>query len=79
MVLQCTPVVQKAIEVVYELQFNYTEMNDVMRIIKQYNGTVLKNEMQLFCKIETGIPKNKVDEVLVALKEVRNLELHRLE
>jgi uncharacterized YigZ family protein len=78
LVLQCTPVVQKAIEVVYELQFNYTEMNDVMRIIKQYNGTVLKNEMQLFCRIETGIPKNKVDEVLVALKEVRNLELHLL-
>jgi uncharacterized YigZ family protein len=78
LVLQCTPVVQKAIEVVYELQFNYTEMNEVMRIIKQYNLAVLKNEMQLFCRIETGIPKNKVDEVLVALKEVRNLELHLL-
>jgi uncharacterized YigZ family protein len=78
LVLQCTPIVQKAIEIQYELQFNYTEMNAVMRIIRQYNCTILKNEMQLFCRIETGIPKNKVDEVLVALKEVRNLELHLL-
>ncbi|HEU5365174.1 MAG TPA: YigZ family protein [Hanamia sp.] len=78
LVLQCTPIVQKAIEIQYELQFNYTEMNAVMRIIRQYNCTILKNEMQLFCRIETGIPKNKSEEVLSALKEVRNLELNLL-
>jgi hypothetical protein len=50
----------------------------VMRIIKQYNCTILKNEIQLFCRIETGIPKNKSEEVLSALKEVRNLELNLL-
>ncbi|MEO8821277.1 MAG: YigZ family protein [Ginsengibacter sp.] len=75
-VLQCTQVVQKAVEIQYELQFNYTEMNDVMRIIKQFNCSILKNEMQLFCGIETGIPRNKINEVLSALKEVKNLELH---
>lgn len=79
LVLQCTPIVQKPIEVIYELQFNYTEMNEVMRIIKQYNCTVLKNEMQLFCRIEAGIPKNKWEEVVSELKEVRNLELHLLD
>lgn len=79
LVLQCTPVVQKAVEIKYALQFNYTEMNDVMRIIKQFNCSVLKNETQLFCQIETGIPKNKINEVLSALKEVRNLELRLME
>ncbi len=76
LVLQCTPIVQKAIEINYELQFNYTEMNDVMRIIKQFNCTVLKNEMQLFCIIQTGIPRNRINEVLSAFKEIKNLELH---
>lgn len=79
LVLQCTPVVQKTIKINYDLQFNYTELNEVMRIIKQYQCTVMKNEMQLFCRIETGIPKNKLQEVLSDLKEVRNLELHILE
>ena len=78
LVLQCTPVVQKAVEVNYELQFNYPEMNEVMRIIKQFNCSVLKNEMQLFCRIETGIPRNKINEVLSALKEVKGLEVHFL-
>ena len=63
LVLQCTQVVQKAVEIKYALQFNYTEMNDVMRIIKQFSCSVLKNETQLFCHIETGIPKNKINEV----------------
>ena len=75
LVLQCTPSIQKPVEIKYELQCNYTEMNEVMRIIKQFNCTVLKNEMQLFCRIEMGIPKNKIKEVLSAFKEVKNAEL----
>lgn len=74
LVLQCTPVVQKAVEVRYELHFNYTEMNDVMRILKQYNCTIHKNEMQLFCIIEAGIPKNKLNDVLDLFGEIKNLE-----
>ena len=50
-------------------------MNEVMRLIKQFNCTVLKNEMQLFCRIEMGIPQNKIKEVLSAFKEVNNAEL----
>lgn len=77
LVLQCTPVVQKAIEINYELQFNYTEINEVMRIIKQHNCTVHKNEMQLFCKIEIGIPKNKIDEIKTSFSDIKNLEFHQ--
>ncbi len=73
--LQCTHVVQKYIEVNYNLQFNYTEMNDVMRILKQYNCTIYKNEMQLFCKIETGIPKYRLTEVLYALENIQHVEI----
>ncbi len=78
LVLQCTPTVQKAVEINYELQFNYTEMNDVMRIIKQFNCTILKNDMQLFCVINAGIPKNQLNEVISALKEVKGIELTSL-
>ena len=79
LVLQCTPVSRKAIEILYELQFNYTEMNEVMRIIKQFNCSVYNNETQLFCKIKTGIPKNQLREVLSALDEIKNLEKHLMQ
>jgi uncharacterized YigZ family protein len=74
--LQCSPIVQKPIEVNYIVQFNYTEMNDVMRIMRKYNCTIYKNEMQLFCKIEAGIAKSSVTAVLYALENIQNVEIH---
>jgi uncharacterized YigZ family protein len=73
--LQVTPVVRKPVEVHYNLQFDYTIMNDVMTIVKQCNCTVLKQEMQLFCSIDISVQKNKLEEVLYKLKELRSLEI----
>lgn len=61
--LQVTPVLQKAVEVNYSLDFEYNRMNDIMHILKQFGCTVLKQEAQLFCRIETGIPRNRLQEV----------------
>jgi uncharacterized YigZ family protein len=77
MALQVTPIVQKPIEVNYSLQFDYTMMNDVMTIVKQYNCTVLSQEMQLFCLMNIGVPKNRLEEVLYKLKEVRGTVLEK--
>ena len=77
--LQCTPVIKKYVEQNYILQFNYTEMNNVMSILKKYNYTVYKNEIQLFCKIETGIPQYRSDEVLYELKNIQNVEIKKAE
>lgn len=76
-VLQCTPVVQKAIEINYSLQFDYTMMNDVMQIMKQYNCTIHKNELQLFCNMYVGLPKNREEEVVNSLKKLYNVDIHK--
>jgi uncharacterized YigZ family protein len=57
MVLQLIPAIQKPIEVMYELHFDYTLMNDVMMIIKQSGCNVAAQETQLFCVLKIGIPK----------------------
>jgi uncharacterized YigZ family protein len=69
--LQLTPIVQKQVEVQYRLQFDYTMVNDVMTIVKQCSCTIINQEMQLFCTMTIGIPKNRLDEVLYKLKELR--------
>jgi len=73
--LQCSHLVQKPVETRYLLQFNYPEMNEVMRILKLYNCTVLSNDTQLFCNIETGIPNYRLTETMYALEQVRNMEI----
>ena len=71
MVLQTALIIQKPVHLNYRLEFNYEQMNEVMRILKQHNCEVLKNEAQLFCLVEIGIPKNRLNEVLEKIKDLR--------
>lgn len=76
--LQMTPIIQKAIEIRHWLQFDYTKMNEVMVIAKKYNCTVLDQQMELFCRMDVGVPKANHELVLLKLKEIRGLEIHEL-
>jgi uncharacterized YigZ family protein len=78
LVLQVTPIIQKQIEITYTIQFDYTRMNEIMVILKQYNCTVISQEMQLFCVIKTGVPKNRTREVLYQLKELQNVDVQKI-
>lgn len=73
--LQLVPIVQKPVEMRYKVHFDYTLMNEVMMVVKQCMCSVLAQEMQLFCTLEIGIPKKRVDEVLYRLKELRNVDV----
>ncbi len=76
--LQVTPIIQKQVELQYSVEFDYTQMNDVMMILKQFNCNILAQEMQLFCMIKTGIPKNRLDEVLYRLKDLQNVSVKKI-
>jgi uncharacterized YigZ family protein len=78
MAFQVTPIIQKQIEIKYSIEFDYTRMNEVMMILKQYNCTVIKQEMQLFCNITTGVPQNRLDEVLYKLNDLQNVTVQKL-
>ncbi len=73
--LQLTAMVRKPVLVNYQLQFDYTQMNEVMKVVKQFDCVVQKQEVQLFCLVELGIPKNRLEEVLFKLKDLRGVEL----
>lgn len=75
--LQVTPIIQKQVEIKYSIEFDYTRMNEVMMILKQFNCTVLKQEMQLFCIITAGIAKNRLEEVLYRINELQNVTVKR--
>ncbi len=76
--LQVVPIIQKQIEVMYQLQFDYTQMNDVMMVLKQFSCSVISQELQLFCIMKTGIPLNRLDEVLFKLNDIQGLHLDKI-
>lgn len=77
MALQMIPVIQKPIEIIYDVNFDYTTMNEVMMVVKQFNCTVIHQEMQLFCLLKIGIPKSRLEEVLYRFKELHTVTIQR--
>jgi uncharacterized YigZ family protein len=73
--LQMTPLVQRPVELELMVQFDYTQLNEIMRVVKQYNGRIIRQEMQLFCSMTLAVPRNRFNEISYILKELRNVEV----
>lgn len=78
MALQLTPLVAKAVEVNYMLQFDYTQMNDIMILVKKYNCTLQSQESQLFCTVKVGVPLSRLEEFLYKIGDLRNVEIQKI-
>jgi uncharacterized YigZ family protein len=77
--LQLTAIIQKPVLVQYELQFDYTLMNEVMMVVKRFGCVVLQNEMQLFCRMLIGIPKENLELCLDKLNDLHGVEAKELQ
>lgn len=78
MALQLTPIVQRPVLINYQLQFDYTRQNDVMMILKQYGCRIIRQEQQLFCIVDAGIPKSRIDEVEYKLRDLHTVDFRRM-
>lgn len=76
--LQLTAIVQKPVLIEYDLHFDYTLINDVMMVVKRFGCVILQSEMQLFCSMLIGIPKENFDLCLEKLKDLRGVDVKKM-
>ena len=76
--LQLAGKIEKPVLHFYRLQFDYTILNEVMRVVKQYDCFLRKQDMQLFCLQEIGIPAAVLTEALGKIKELRGMEWEKI-
>lgn len=76
--LQLTPISEKPVLVNYELQFDYTLMNEAMLVVKRFGCTVIQNEMQLFCRMVIGIPKADEGACIGKLSDLYGVEVKKM-
>ena len=76
--LQTTPVVQKPILTLFELQFNYTQTNIVMNVVKQLNAVIIANESQLFCVMKLGVLPSKVADFFHKFSEYHTISINKI-
>jgi hypothetical protein len=67
--------VQKPVLIQYQLQFDYTALNDVMLVVKRFGCTVQQQELQLFCRMLLGVPAATEPLFLDKVKDMPGIEL----
>jgi uncharacterized YigZ family protein len=73
--LQLTPIIQKPVLVNYELNFDYTLMNEIMLVVKRFGCTIHESDLQLFCRMVIGLPKAEEEYAVNKLRDIRGVEM----
>lgn len=68
--LNIAVVIEKTLNDVYTIQFDYQQMNDIMRIIKEDNLNVLDQQFDNSCVIKIGIRRMQVNQSISKLEKV---------
>ncbi|MGM1430623.1 IMPACT family protein [Sphingobacterium lactis] len=76
--LEAARIVEKTVNDVYEVAFDYMQMNDVMRIVKDSDLQVLSQDFDTNCKITFEIRKLQVNEVIGRLEKVDQAKIKYL-
>ncbi|QXV64654.1 YigZ family protein [Mucilaginibacter sp. 21P] len=63
-------VIEKTINDIYTISFDYPQMNDVMRIIKDEQLQVLEQRSELNCTIQFSVRKTQVEVVMSKLNKL---------
>jgi uncharacterized YigZ family protein len=68
-------IVSKTVNDVYIASFDYLQMNDVMRVIKEENLIVLSQQFDNDCSIQLSIRKTQVEQALFKLSKVSGVKV----
>ncbi len=76
--LGMAPITEKWIEDLVEINFDYPVMGEVLYLLKQSEATVYKQELQLFCVINAGIPRLHSSSYVKKLSEIRGVTIKQI-
>ena len=76
-ILEAT-IITKTIKEQYEVSFKYPQMNDVMRLIKEYDLEVVNTDFQIDCKLIFAVPKSKANDVVDTFKKNHELRIDNI-
>ena len=75
MALENSEIVERTIDKHFIISFGYTNMNKVMRIIKEKNLQIISQKMEMDCEIEISIRKKNVQNLLDTFENLYEIKL----
>ena len=71
-------IITKTIKEHYELSFKYPLMNNIMRVIKEYDLEIVNTDFQIDCNLIFAVPKSKANSVVETYKKNHELKIKYL-
>lgn len=68
-------VVEQWVEDMYQIDFDYPVMGEVLYLLRQAEATIYKQDLQLFCRVVAGIPRKHSNVYLQKLTEIRGVTI----
>ena len=69
--IEASRIIQKTVDVKFELRFEYADMNKIMRLIKEKDLRIIRQEMNMNCILEISVRKKYEKNILKNLEELR--------
>lgn len=66
MAMEEADIIEKTIDKNFKVRFEYKDMNNVMRVIKEKNLTIINQTMEMSCEIELSIRKSEYQQAMDA-------------
>lgn len=79
MALEASKIVQRTIDEIFILNFEYPEMNTVMRILKDEDISIVKQKMELDCEFEISVRKNDAERIFELFESTYKVLIKRNE
>ncbi|TKB98432.1 IMPACT family protein [Pedobacter cryotolerans] len=76
--LNANEIITKTVNDVYQINFDYLMMNDVMRIVKDEALNVIAQHFDNNCSIEFEVRKSNLNQVLGKLEKIEGVEIKYL-
>lgn len=77
--LEASTINQKTIDVLFEIKFEYANMNKIMRVIKEENISIIDQKMEMSCCIKISIRKKESENVRSKIEKLRCATIVELE
>lgn len=79
MALEASEIIEKTINIDYNITFDYKNMNKVMRVIKEKNLEIISQKMELGCEIVISTRKKNAEIVFDIFNSMFEIKINLLE
>lgn len=68
-------IIDKTVNDIYEVQFEYLKMNEVMKLVKEENLFVLAQNFNIDCTLKFEVRKTHLNQILNKFEKIENVKL----